>query len=285
MGGVPPPLLHSHSRDVNLPPLGSGPAVFLRPACPSLPAHAPACRADNKGAAHAAVMTYSLTAPALAWAVFFPTSRHPYPVRLYFPCRVWNRGDLMHAFFAYLPNFARLDGFGAALAPWGGVFIPQRYPPASSSGATYAYHCIPQQRVTAMPVLSIAEAARRAGVDPGTIRRKLDRGKLSATTRPDGTKGVELSELARLYPQATTTASSSGMQQHAAADLGAIQRDVELLQLRQENEMLKQRLEETRSDRDWLRGQVEHLQQRLLPAPKRGIVERLGELVEKLRKR
>ncbi|MDQ2696440.1 MAG: hypothetical protein M3Z21_13915 [Pseudomonadota bacterium] len=144
-----------------------------------------------------------------------------------------------------------------------------------------------------MPILSIAEAARRAGVDPGTIRRRIERGKLSATTRPDGTKGVELSELARLYPQVVAAASSSGIQQHpaaapqqhAAADLGVIQRDVELLRLRQENDMLKQRLDETRADRDWLRGQVEHLQQRLLPAPKRGVVEWLGELVEKLRKR
>lgn len=143
-----------------------------------------------------------------------------------------------------------------------------------------------------MPVLSIAEAARRAGVDPGTIRRRIERGKLSATTRPDGTKGVELSELARLYPQATATASSSGMQQHpaaapqphAGADLGAIQRDVELLHLRQQIEMLQQRLDETRADRDWLRGQVEHLQQRLLPAPKRGLVERLADALAKLRR-
>ena len=139
-----------------------------------------------------------------------------------------------------------------------------------------------------MPILSIAECARRAGVDPSTIRRKLDRGLLSVSTRTDGTKGIELSELARLYPQAVTKASSGVPEQMpeqaTAAHLGALQRDVELLRLRQEVDLLKQQLNQTQADKAWLQGQVEQLQ-RLLPAPRRSLWDRLGDLVERIKRR
>jgi hypothetical protein len=46
-----------------------------------------------------------------------------------------------------------------------------------------------------MPILSVAQAARLAQVDRATIRRKINAGILSASTRPDGGKGIELSEL------------------------------------------------------------------------------------------
>jgi hypothetical protein len=134
-----------------------------------------------------------------------------------------------------------------------------------------------------MPILSVAEAARLANIDRGTLKRKLDKGQLSWSTRPDGTKGIELSELARLYPHAagTATSPSSIPKLAAAEDLSSLHRDVEVLRLRQENEMLRTQLEQAHKDRDWLRGQVE----RLLPPPRRPLTERLAELLAKVRRR
>lgn len=141
-----------------------------------------------------------------------------------------------------------------------------------------------------MPVLSLSEAARRAGVDRSTIRRKLHQGELSATPRPDGSQGVELSELARLYPHVVAapppTSAPPGMSHHVPPDdLTPIQREVEVLKLRQEVEMLRRELERAQEDKRWMQQRMEAWEQRLLPAPRRGWVERLGELVERLRRR
>jgi hypothetical protein len=89
-----------------------------------------------------------------------------------------------------------------------------------------------------MPILTYAEAARRAGVDPSTIRRKVDRGQLAASARPDGTRGVELSELARLYPHALTPASTGAAPRQAQAeaapmpDAGRLARELEVARAR-----------------------------------------------------
>ncbi len=53
-----------------------------------------------------------------------------------------------------------------------------------------------------MPILSVAHAARLAQVDRATIRRKIKAGVLSTSSRPEGGKGIELSELLRVYPDA-----------------------------------------------------------------------------------
>lgn len=60
-----------------------------------------------------------------------------------------------------------------------------------------------------MPVLSFTAAARLAGVDRQTIRRAVQSGKLSATSTPDGKKGIELSELLRVWPDATAQGAPS----------------------------------------------------------------------------
>jgi len=52
--------------------------------------------------------------------------------------------------------------------------------------------------------LSISEAARRAGVQRQTLYRNIKEGALSKVNGEDGKPAIELSELARLYPQAVT---------------------------------------------------------------------------------
>jgi len=48
-------------------------------------------------------------------------------------------------------------------------------------------------------VISLSEAATRVGVSRQTIYRKAAQGKLSIVKRSDGSKGVQIAELERLY--------------------------------------------------------------------------------------
>lgn len=54
-----------------------------------------------------------------------------------------------------------------------------------------------------MAILSMSEAARRAGIGRTTLWRKAKSGALSTTTFPDGSPGVDTSELFRVFPLET----------------------------------------------------------------------------------
>jgi len=68
-----------------------------------------------------------------------------------------------------------------------------------------------------MPILSISEAARLAGIDRRTLQRQIARGTVSVTAAADGTRGIELSELLRVYPAAAMhSGTDAAMPQDAA---------------------------------------------------------------------
>ncbi len=50
-----------------------------------------------------------------------------------------------------------------------------------------------------MAILNYSAAARAAGVARSTIQRHVKSGKLSATTRPDGGRGIDTAELLRVF--------------------------------------------------------------------------------------
>jgi excisionase family DNA binding protein len=50
-----------------------------------------------------------------------------------------------------------------------------------------------------MAIVTLAEAAKLAGVSRQTIYRKAAKGELSTTRQPDGTKAVDTSELERVF--------------------------------------------------------------------------------------
>lgn len=52
--------------------------------------------------------------------------------------------------------------------------------------------------------LTISEAARRAGVDRGTMHRKLKAGEISKSEGNDGKPYIDLAELCRVFPRAST---------------------------------------------------------------------------------
>lgn len=132
-----------------------------------------------------------------------------------------------------------------------------------------------------MPLLTIAEAARRAGVDVSTLHRQIKKGVLSASKGPDGKRGIDTSELARVYPD-TARAMAQTM---ADSDQSQEPARVENWQARVEE--LQARVEELERDKRWLQGQTGWLQgqmERLLPAPKRSFADKVVELVSRLRK-
>jgi predicted site-specific integrase-resolvase len=91
--------------------------------------------------------------------------------------------------------------------------------------------------------LTISEAARRAGVERPTLYRKIKAGELSKEVGEDGKPAIELSELARLYPNviervlkhdpvSQNTNSNSLLQaevQHLREQVAALQQDKERL--------------------------------------------------------
>lgn len=121
-----------------------------------------------------------------------------------------------------------------------------------------------------MAYLSISDAARLAGVDRRTIQRQIKRGVLSAVNTLNGQHGVDAAELARVYPD---------LQPPQAAPQGGGQ-SAEVVALEREVQSLRQQLDEVRQDRDHWRRTA----QQLLPGPRRGLLDRLGEALAKFRR-
>jgi hypothetical protein len=129
-----------------------------------------------------------------------------------------------------------------------------------------------------MPLLSVAQAARLAQVDRATIRRKIKAGILSASTRPEGGKGIELAELLRAYPGAAAQVAPMSAQgeslMSAQGQDNAGAQGSHIAALERENELLRQELAAAKEREKWLQNQIEQFQQRLLPPPRQPGLDR-----------
>lgn len=126
-----------------------------------------------------------------------------------------------------------------------------------------------------MPLLTIAEAARRAGVDPSTIHRQIKKGFISASKGPDGKRGIDPAELARVYPESAQAIAG------ARADNGNMQESATVTELQARVEQLQAMVSELERDKRWLQGQVE----RLLPPPRQSWLDRLADAIARARRR
>ena len=61
-----------------------------------------------------------------------------------------------------------------------------------------------------MAVISISEAARTWRIARSTLQRALQEGRLSATTRADGSKGIDTAELLRVFGEAPVVLQARG---------------------------------------------------------------------------
>jgi DNA-binding transcriptional MerR regulator len=145
-----------------------------------------------------------------------------------------------------------------------------------------------------MPILSISEAAKLAGIDRRTLQRQISRGILSVTTRSDGSRGIDPSELFRVYPDVRAAPMPQGMPQPmsqsaagqgAAMPQGAAALQSELKAAQDKIASLERLIDELQQDKVWFKQQVEQLQLRLLPPPKKPFLEKLAEAWGRLRSR
>ena len=120
-----------------------------------------------------------------------------------------------------------------------------------------------------MPILTITEAAKAAGISRPTLYRRIKSGQLSTVKQPDGTKGVDSSELVRVFGVLrAVTDHSVNIEHHKIEDvlherIKGLVRESELL-LR-ENELLRTQLANAENEKIRLLGLLE---QRLLETSK-----------------
>ena len=109
-----------------------------------------------------------------------------------------------------------------------------------------------------MAILSVVEAAKTVGVGKATVYRRLKDGTLTASKRPDGSKGVDTAELIRVFgelrPQLNESIIESPLRQSEITEL--LQRQIDSL----ENQLQASLERETKL--------LNLLEQRLLEAPR-----------------
>ena len=129
-----------------------------------------------------------------------------------------------------------------------------------------------------MAILSISEAARTWRMGRTTIQRAIREGKLSAAVQPNGSKGIDTSEMVRAFGEPCIDAGGdpvrdAGQNPDSADPIQAdawasSQRDPPqaVAALQAQIDLLKAQLDDARDREMWFRRQLEDVQ-RLLPAP------------------
>lgn len=101
-------------------------------------------------------------------------------------------------------------------------------------------------------MLSMQEAAKRAGVGRSTLYRKAAQGLLSITDMPDGSRKVDTAELYRVFPPDTPQDAPQDAQREKTDK----SMDMELVRLRVENEKLQEALREAKERESSLKAEV-----------------------------
>jgi len=130
-----------------------------------------------------------------------------------------------------------------------------------------------------MAVISISEAARTWRIARSTLQRALQEGRVSASVRADGSRGIDTTELLRVFGEAPGALQARGSSEVERATANAAASTIATLQA--QVALLQAQLQEARQREAWLQGIIE---QRLLPPPRQGIIERIAEAITRLRR-
>ena len=131
-----------------------------------------------------------------------------------------------------------------------------------------------------MAVISISEAARTWRIARSTLQRALQEGRLSAAVRANGSKGIDMAELIRVFGEAPVALQVRGSSEVERAT--PIAADSTIATLQAQVKLLQEQLQEARQREAWLQSIIE---QRLLPPPPRqGFIERIAEAIARLRR-
>jgi predicted site-specific integrase-resolvase len=130
-----------------------------------------------------------------------------------------------------------------------------------------------------MAVISISEAARIWSVARSTIQRALQEGRLSATAKVNGSRGIDTAEMLRVFGEAPVALQECGSSELERAT--PLATDSTIVALQAQVKLLQEQLQEARQREAWLQSIIE---QRLLPPPRQGIIERIAEAFARLRR-
>lgn len=130
-----------------------------------------------------------------------------------------------------------------------------------------------------MAVISISEAARTWRMARSTLQRAIQEGRLSATVRSDGSRGIDTAELIRVFGEASVALQERGSNEVERAT--PIAADLTIATLQVQVALLQAQLQDAQQRETWLQSIIE---QRLLPPPRQGIIERIAEAIARLRK-
>lgn len=108
--------------------------------------------------------------------------------------------------------------------------------------------------------LTLGQAAKETGVSKGTLSKAVKSGKLSAERNDDGSFAIDPAELFRVFPKQSETVTGERLEtpdRVAETPLENMRLEVELEAVRKEATILRETLDDLRSDRDAWRQQAE----------------------------
>ena len=113
-----------------------------------------------------------------------------------------------------------------------------------------------------MTLLTLTQAAKTAGIARSTLYRAIQNGRLSVVSKPNGSKGIDTSELQRVFgPLQNTTELTR--QPDAPQDVALLQARIDALE--RENGLLRDEIQASRERENKL---LDVVSQGLLEAPK-----------------
>ena len=113
-----------------------------------------------------------------------------------------------------------------------------------------------------MAILTLTQAAKTAGIARSTLYRAIRNGRLSVISKPNGSKGIDTSELQRVFgPLQNTTELTR--QSDAPQDVALLQARIDALE--RENGLLRDEIQASRERENKL---LDVVSQGLLEAPK-----------------
>ena len=113
-----------------------------------------------------------------------------------------------------------------------------------------------------MTLLTLTQAAKTAGIARSTLYRAIHNGRISVISQPNGSKGIDTSELQRVFgPLQSTT--KPARQHDAPQDVALLQTRIDALE--RENGLLRDEIQASRERESKL---LDVISQGLLEAPK-----------------
>ena len=113
-----------------------------------------------------------------------------------------------------------------------------------------------------MALLTLTQAAKTAGIARSTLYRAIHNGRISVVSQPNGSKGIDTSELQRVFGPLQRTTKSTG-QHDAPQDVALLQARIDALE--RENRLLRDEIQASRERESKL---LDVVSQGLLEVPK-----------------